>query len=201
MLRFRLHTLMLAATAVSGVALMFRPVPIVVEYYVIPPADLPETVLVSGGLGNDPVAKNGEELYRKWHRTGWQECVRRFLTTPNVDWPHLDLDLASDDELPTGKYWLVDFERSAENDGFVDCRNALRELVDRYGQQRTREKLRVHWPGQDEEDWAEFAWEMGYIDQKPIIDDESPHDIATPTGTQCSQQLPIDTKKPRPSVE
>lgn len=165
MLQIRLQTPILLVTAVAGVACCFRPMPIVAEYNCITPFELPQTVLLSDGLGGEPVEKDAEELYRAWHRAGWQEYARRFLWTPDALRAHLDVDLASDDDLPTWKYWLADFEAEAERDGFYACRDTLRRLVLSHGVEHTRERLEVRWPIEDDALWAEFAREMGFADR------------------------------------
>src|SRR5438445_8209699 len=98
---------------------------IALEYQV--PADYPEEVATKGKGGRDSHIKRPREEYVYWFKSGFENCCNRFICRGSRSKPDLD---PYDDQSGPGLKQYGGYEYRADNEGFQECREQIRQLCD-----------------------------------------------------------------------
>ncbi len=158
---FSLRTMFVFVTLFAIAAYAFKPHEIVITYTVEVPSDLPETVKVSRGLGEDVEIRDAVDWYCRCHRVAWEGYLLQFLTSSSIPCQDVDsdeyFDLFSNIYNSSWRPGLGEVGDRGRQDGIASCRNTLRELVRRHGYDVVKERVQLRYPPEEVKYWSELA--------------------------------------------
>lgn len=148
-------------TLCAIVAYAFRPRVIVITYTVEVPSNLPETVEVSRGLGEDFERLEAADWYCRCHQVAWEEYFLHFLSSPSIPCQDVDsdeyFDLFSNSYNGLWRPGLGEVGDRGRQDGIASCRDALRQLVERHSYQVVKDLVQLRYPPEESKYWSELA--------------------------------------------